>query len=874
MSTLLPKYGSFLFQHRRMEAAAWPHGKTRTPTARVMAVASPPANASTAEAKLNSASTPVAISGASPPAASAFLKLGVDPMLAEALPSIDVTRPSPIQAAALPAVLSGSNCAIQSYTGSGKTLSYLLPTLTLALRRAERLAADPATPRRGGVPDVPVQVLVVAPSQELAMQIMRVAKSLLPPDVGRYAVQQVIGGANPKRQAEALAMVPGPLLVVGTPGRLAEMIRSGSLRLHLCPLMVLDEADQLLASAFAEDINHISEHCGKRVKPGASADAAASAATSASAEGGPAPSRRQTVLVSATLTPSVLSRSARWCPDPRFVSAGAVPAVVAAGQAGGAAKEGENPAWGWGVRGWDGPASTFAPKVRGSAGGVESEELVPTMPPQLQHFYMVVEPRHKVDALRRTIHALGVQRALVFMNFQQRLQDAQFKLQARGMKSAALHGELPRLARSNLLNDFRRGRLRALVVSDVAARGIDVPQCDAVFHLELPSSAAHYAHRAGRTGRLSAALAAQAAAEAAAAAAAAADAAEAPAAAAPPPRPRAAAAAAEMDEFIEQAAGTVVTIVTPSERHVVDKLAAQLGVPLVEAHVSHGELRFGPPPGGYSFDRDEESDAPAGAEAESSAPSDRTSRRERRAGAGAAAEASAPGRRDAGAEASTSGRSAGASSSATAAKRSKASERPAAAAAAAASPKADGRGKAGDDGKYDIIVDEDDDIILDDEEHEENGDDRADYEILDEDLQAFKRLRPAEIRQLGAAAAGGAAAPLAVGIKLKASRKQRVILPGLEPARGGAASAARDGKAATEGGSKGGERRRESDKAAARRGGQGQGQEDASDGGRRPGTSRGEVMQELRRELEELRAEKERQKQQARARGGKGSASP
>lgn len=63
------------------------------------------------------------------------------------------------------------------------------------------------------------------------------------------------------------------------------------------------------------------------------------------------------------------------------------------------------------------------------------------------------------------------------------------------MQVGALHGEMPRLARSTLLESFRRGKLRALMVSDVAARGIDVPACDAVFNLELPSSAAHYAHR-------------------------------------------------------------------------------------------------------------------------------------------------------------------------------------------------------------------------------------------------------------------------------------------------------------------------------------------------------------------------------------------
>ncbi|GIL82907.1 hypothetical protein Vretimale_8409 [Volvox reticuliferus] len=848
-ATTIPKQKLMIsLQHFRMSAASGSHCRMRGPNIQTMAVASPPTGAAATNVVKELAVARQANSAVPSTAPSAFLALGVDPMLAAALPSIDVMRPSPIQTAALPTVLSGANCAIQSYTGSGKTLSYLLPALTLALRRAEKLAADPATPRRGGVPDVPVQVLVVAPSQELAMQIVRVAKSLMPHDVGRYAVQQVIGGANPKRQAEALAMVPGPLIVVGTPGRLAEMIRSGSLRLHHCGLMVLDEADQLLASAFAEDINHINEHCGKRVsivRPGDTSTAGGSSI----AGGALASVRRQTVLVSATLTPSVLNRAARWCPEPQFVSAGAVPGVMAAGQA--AEGGGKNPSWGWGVRGWDGPASDFAPKIRGSAGGVESDELIPTMPPQLAHYYIVVEPRHKVDALRRAIHALKVQRALVFMNFQQRLQDAQFKLQARGMKAAALHGELPRLARANLLNDFRRGRLRALVVSDVAARGIDVPSCDAVFHLELPSSAAHYAHRAGRTGRLSAALAAQAAAEAATAAAAAAaqlevsDTAQA-AQPLPPMRPSA------KDEFIEQAAGTVVTIVSPSERFVVDKLAAQLGVPLLEAHVSHGQLRLGPPPGGYSFQKDDESDRTEDTNSSGQTPR----QRERKAEGSGASEA---GRRDAGAEASTSGRASSALVPAP-------SSHSTPVAAKVASKKA--ASTPSKDDEYDIIVDEDDNIIL----EEDDEDDDADYEILDEDLQAFKRLRPSEIRKLGAGVTTAATGVGATGIKLKAQRMQRVLPPGLEPGRSGG----RDNRGTTQ--TVAGKDQvpaalsaRQAGQLGEKKTGQDLGPEESSS--RRFAVSRTELMRELHRELEELRTEKDREKQGARWRGGKGAKS-
>ncbi len=138
-----------------------------------------------------------------------------------------INAPSPIQAAAIPATLAGGNVALQSYTGSGKvrtallacghkrasstqggvrvlsdakcarpvaqTLAYLLPVLTLALRRAEHIF------RQGNGREVPVQAVVVAPSQELAMQVVRVAQSLLPP-AGKNMVQQCIGGANPRNQ--------------------------------------------------------------------------------------------------------------------------------------------------------------------------------------------------------------------------------------------------------------------------------------------------------------------------------------------------------------------------------------------------------------------------------------------------------------------------------------------------------------------------------------------------------------------------------------------------------------------------------------------------------------------------------------------------
>ena len=303
-----------------------------------------------------------------------------------------------------------------------QTLAFLLPIITLAFQRAEQLYED-TTQQHGSPRPSPIQALIIAPSQELAMQIMRVAQNLLP-EPARPAVQQCIGGANPKRQQEALAKHK-PLIVVGTPGRLAEMVRRGVLQLHQTPILVLDEADQLLGDNFKEDMAHVVEHAGKRV------------------EGG-----RQTVLASATLSQTVLGRFRRWCPEPRFVTSGTAPSTQTAD--GGASTSGRSsgggggvPAWGWGGKGWEGKSgSEMEPKVQGTMGGAEADDLVPTMPPGLRHMFIVCDQRHRVDTLRKCVHAFGVERGLVFMNWQQRLKDTQHKLEARHMEVRLVEGGL------------------------------------------------------------------------------------------------------------------------------------------------------------------------------------------------------------------------------------------------------------------------------------------------------------------------------------------------------------------------------------------------------------------------------------------------
>ncbi|KAL6771157.1 hypothetical protein ACKKBF_B34165 [Auxenochlorella protothecoides x Auxenochlorella symbiontica] len=391
-----------------------------------------------------------------------------------------ISEPSEVQTSAIPVLLSGRNAAIQSYTGSGKTLAYLLPILTLISRRQAEGSRAPGSRARGSKATDGPAAIVVAPSHELAMQIVRVAQSFFDPDQ-RRRVQQCIGGASTWRQQEALKE-HRPWLVVGTPGRLAELSRAGALQTHHTGILVLDEADQLLAPQFSQDVGRLADHVGRGLAAG-----------------------RQTVLVSATLNPTNLALAATWCRDPVPLLTGQgrtqVPEDDVIGESSSdvghrEATASPAPGWGWGRR-----AAAASPGS--SAGGVGTGlgAPAPALPPGLVHLVAGTAPHHAADTLRRGIHALDAQRALVFMNFQDRLRDVQGKLEARGMPAASLHGELSKQERQATLAAFTAGRFRALLVSDVAARGLDIPDCDAVFNLELPTDASHYAHRAGRTAR-------------------------------------------------------------------------------------------------------------------------------------------------------------------------------------------------------------------------------------------------------------------------------------------------------------------------------------------------------------------------------------
>ncbi len=336
---------------------------------------------------------------ASPPT---FAGLGVAPDLVTALASRGITVPTPIQARALPLLHAGRDAYLLAETGTGKTLAYLLPVLA----RLD-LSLDAA------------QAVIVAPTHELAIQIQRECVQLAL-DAGR-AVRTLllIGGTSMDRQLEKLKKKPH--VVVGSPGRIAELVRMRKLKPPAFRIVVIDEADRLLARESLPDVRAI-------------VDAA--------------PHGRQLVCASATEQPEAREALAALAPGLEVLEA--------------------------------------------SAAAINAD---------IEHLVVECEERDRPDVLRRLLHALRPDRAIVFAHRSETADEVAAKLEHHGVPAAELHAASDKRDRQRAMDDFRSGRVRVLVASDVAARGLDIAGVTHVFNLDVPTQAKAYLHRVGRTGR-------------------------------------------------------------------------------------------------------------------------------------------------------------------------------------------------------------------------------------------------------------------------------------------------------------------------------------------------------------------------------------
>lgn len=331
-----------------------------------------------------------------------FSSLDISDEILQAVTDMGFVTPSPIQAEAIPPILAGRDVIGQAQTGTGKTAAFGIPALDMI-----------------DIQDRSVQVLVLCPTRELALQVAEEIRKLAKYKRG-IRIEAIYGGDSIDRQIRALRS--GVHIVIGTPGRVMDHMERNTLKLDHVRMMILDEADEMLDMGFREDIESILEDM---------------------------PQERQTILFSATMSKPIMQITQKFQKDPVLVK-------------------------------------------------VVKKELTNV---NIEQVYFEVKPKAKVEVMCRLIDMYDLKLLLVFCNTKRKVDEIVEDLQIRGYQAEGLHGDLRQAQRNNVMSKFRSGTTSILVATDVAARGIDVDDVDAVINFDIPLDEEYYVHRIGRTGR-------------------------------------------------------------------------------------------------------------------------------------------------------------------------------------------------------------------------------------------------------------------------------------------------------------------------------------------------------------------------------------
>lgn len=329
-----------------------------------------------------------------------FADFGLDSRLLANILKKGYELPMPIQDQSIPYIMEGRDLLGIANTGMGKTAAFLVPLVNKMIKaRAQR-------------------VLVITPTRELAEQIecefIALAKGLNLNSV------LVIGGASINKQAWLLRKDWN--IVVGTPGRLKDLLQRRSLDLSLVNNLVLDEVDRMFDMGFSHDVQTL---------------LAALAPV------------RQSLFFSATLAKKEEELVYANSHDP-------VKVMV---------------------------------RVRDTAASVD-QDIVRVAPDKL-----------KIDVLHDILIEAEVKKTLIFARTKHGVEKLSVELQRRGFKADAIHGNKTQYQRQRVLARFKEDRINILVATDVAARGLDIPNVTHVINYEVPENYEDYVHRIGRTGR-------------------------------------------------------------------------------------------------------------------------------------------------------------------------------------------------------------------------------------------------------------------------------------------------------------------------------------------------------------------------------------
>lgn len=334
-----------------------------------------------------------------------FKEMDLVPALREALEIMKYETPTPVQAAAIPIVLEGSDLMACAQTGTGKTAAFALPLL---MHMSDKN-------RNKGVRK---SVLILAPTRELVEQIAEVL-SQLTVKARHCKLALIIGGVGYNHQIRDLRA--NPSFIIATPGRLIDHLESGRVRLNDFGVLVLDEADRMLDMGFAPQLEEIVSRM---------------------------PTDRQTLLFSATLDGEVGRIAKKYLRDPKSVNVA--------------------------------PAHTPIEKI--------TQNVVRTLQKEKPSTLL-----KEIDKITGSI--------IIFARTKARTEQVALNLDKAGHEVALIHGDRSQAQRKRALDMFRHGKVRILVATDVAARGLDIPHIEHVFNYDLPMQPEDYIHRIGRTAR-------------------------------------------------------------------------------------------------------------------------------------------------------------------------------------------------------------------------------------------------------------------------------------------------------------------------------------------------------------------------------------
>jgi translation initiation factor 4A len=332
-----------------------------------------------------------------------FDEMGLNDDLTRGIYSYGFENPSKIQQLAIVPMSKHTDILAQSQSGTGKTGAFTIGSLSVV--------------------DISIkapQVLVICPTRELSQQTERVARAL-----GNYMGLKVLSatGGNQLR-SDISTLKAGAQFIVGTPGRVYDLIRRGDLVVEHIKYVILDEADQMLEDLFAEQVKAILDN--------------------------KFPSTCRLALFSATMPQNVLEIAENYL---------------------------------------NSPIRILLPPDEVTLDGIK------------QYFVELEREDWKLPVLLDLYQQIAVNQALIYVNKRQKAEWLAKQLSAQGFTLQYIHGDMEVAERKERMKEFRAGRARVLISTDLLARGIDVQQVSLVINFELPPQRENYIHRIGRAGR-------------------------------------------------------------------------------------------------------------------------------------------------------------------------------------------------------------------------------------------------------------------------------------------------------------------------------------------------------------------------------------